>query len=106
MSGGAIVREARRRAGISQQELARRLRTQQPVVARWETGRRAPDFNTVTAALEACGFELGISLTPLDASDDLAIAKGLSLTPAERLRRNEGLLRAEAWAQDARRTGG
>ena len=106
MNGGSIVREARRRAGITQLELARRLGTRQPVVTRWETGRRAPDFDTVTAALAACGFELGISLTPLDTSDDLAIAKALSLTPAERLQRNEELLHTEAWAQQARRAGG
>ena len=105
MRGGAIIREARRRAGISQQELARRMGTRQPVVARWETGRRAPDYDLVSAAVRACGFELGLSLTPLDSSDDLAIAKTLSLTPAERLQKNQELLDTETWARGARKAG-
>lgn len=103
MKGGALIREARRRAGLSQQELARRLGTKQPVVARWETGKRSPDFDLVTRVVRACDLELTVAIRTLDKSDDLAIAKALARTPAQRLRQNQELLQTEAWARTARR---
>lgn len=103
MKGGAVIREARRRAGLSQEELARRLDTKQPVIARWETGKRAPDFDTVVRAVRSCDLELAISIKKLDTSDDLAIAKALAISPAQRLRKNQELLQTEAWARTARR---
>ena len=103
MKGGALIREARRRASLSQEQLAQRLGTKQPVVARWETGKRAPDFDTVVRAVRACDLDLAVAISKLDASDDPAIAKALALSPAQRLRRNQELLRTEAWARTARR---
>lgn len=105
MSGGAIVRRARRRAGISQAELARRLGTRQPVVARWESGARAPAFDTVAAAVAACGLELTIGLAEPDPGEDALLLEWLELTPAERLRRNEQMLATEEWARRARPAG-
>jgi transcriptional regulator with XRE-family HTH domain len=85
MLGGRLIREARRRAGLSQAELADRLRTSQSVVARWETGRRAPTLETVVETVQACGFELGFTLTPADAHDRVLIRRCLGQTPADRL---------------------
>ena len=88
MRGGELIREARRRAGISQRELAERLRTTQSVVARWESGGTAPSFETVVRAVRACGFELDVHLLPLDEGfeHDWSLAdENLSLTPEERL---------------------
>ena len=58
----SILREARRRAGISQRELARRAGTSQPAVARIEAGRQSPGHDTLTRLVEACGLQLHYEL--------------------------------------------
>lgn len=88
MRGGELIKEARRRAGLSQRELAVRLHTTQSVVARWEAGATAPSFETVVRAVRACGFELDVHLLPLDEGfehDWSMASQNLSLTPEERL---------------------
>jgi len=82
-----LIREARRRAGISQRELAHRLGTQQPVISRWESGRTSPGHETVERAVRACGFELEIALIPVDDHDLVLIKRELKLLPHERLSR-------------------
>lgn len=85
MKGGTIIREARRRAGRTQAELARRLGTSQSVVARWESGRVSPSLETLTRVVRACGLELAISLRPAD-DHDLGLAlENRRLTPEQRL---------------------
>ena len=42
MSSGALIREARQRAGLSQTELARRAAVAQSVISAYETDRREP----------------------------------------------------------------
>src|SRR5215472_12088286 len=49
----AIV-QARRAAGLTQTELARRSRTSQPAVNRYETGRVRPRPATLIRLLESC----------------------------------------------------
>ncbi len=85
MTGGQLIREARKRALLTQAELATRLDSHQSVVARWETGRTSPDFDTVRTAVRAAGFDLGISLHPSDEHDLALIRRELSLLPHERL---------------------
>lgn len=83
-----MIREARRRAGLTQRQLAERLRTKQSVIARWEADRTAPTFDTVGRALRACGFLLDVHLLPRDQDfyHDWSMAKqNLALTPAQRL---------------------
>jgi transcriptional regulator with XRE-family HTH domain len=67
--GGELVREGRRRAGISQQELADRAGTTQSAMARLESGRTAPSLETVERLLRLCGFQLIVELAPYDDSD-------------------------------------
>ena len=87
MLGGHLIREARRRAGLSQHELAERIGTTQSVVTRWETGRRHPTFETVVKAVRACGLELTFRLGPPDPDHELFIRENRRLSPAERLAR-------------------
>jgi len=51
----AIVR---RKAGLTQAELARRARTSQAMVARYETGAASPTVRTLARLLRAAGHEL------------------------------------------------
>ena len=59
-----MLKSVRRRAGLSQAELARRAGTSQPVVSAYEHGRRDPSFTTLARLIEAGGEQLRISAAP------------------------------------------
>jgi hypothetical protein len=61
-TSGALLREARSRAGISQAELAARLGVAQSVISVYESGRRQPALATLTALIQATGFDLDLRL--------------------------------------------
>ena len=54
--------EARTRAGLTQHELAERMRTTQPVIARLESGRQMPTTKTLERFAEATGSKVEIRL--------------------------------------------
>lgn len=63
MSGstaGAVLREARRRADLSQVELARRAGTTQSVVSAYESGTRQPSLPTLSRLVAATGWDLDV----------------------------------------------
>lgn len=57
----SAVIDVRNRAGLTQQELARKMGTTQPVVARLESGRTRPSMRTLERLAEATGSRLRIS---------------------------------------------
>lgn len=59
---GALVREARRRAGLSQEELGRRAGVTQSVVSAYESGARQPSLPTLERLVRAAGCELDITV--------------------------------------------
>lgn len=59
---GQVIREARRRSGLSQAELARRARVSQSVISAYESGRREPGLSMLTKLVEASGHTLSIDL--------------------------------------------
>ena len=63
--GGAVM-DVRNRAGLTQEELARRMGTTQPVVARLESGRTRPSMRTLERLAKATGSRLLISFAPLE----------------------------------------
>ena len=87
MRGGELIKEARKRAGLSQRELAELLTTTQAVIARWETGRRSPSFERVVEAVRACGLELAVRIVNPDDQHSLLVQESLRMTPTERLDR-------------------
>ena len=60
--------EARARAGLSQEEVARRMHTKQTVVARLESGRTMPSTRTLQRFAMATGTKLKISFDPKHAA--------------------------------------
>ena len=56
--------EARGRAGLTQEELARRMKTKQTVIARLESGRIKPSTRTLERIARATGHRLRISFEP------------------------------------------
>jgi transcriptional regulator with XRE-family HTH domain len=60
----SAVIDVRNRAGLTQQELARKMGTTQPVVARLESGRSRPSMRTLERLADATGSRLLISFAP------------------------------------------
>lgn len=93
MRGGQLIREARRRAGLSQAALAARAGTAQSGIARWESGRTAPSLDDVRRLVRLCGFDLEVSIVPPDDTDAAQSERLLALTPTERVERHQRLAR-------------
>ena len=69
MIGGELVSEARKRARLTQAELAERAGTTQSAIARLESGRTSPSLEQVERLMRLCGFQLIVELAPYDDSD-------------------------------------
>ncbi len=54
MRSAELIRDARTRAGLSQAELAKRARTSQPAIARYEAAAATPSLATLERILRAC----------------------------------------------------
>lgn len=85
MRAAPLLRYARRRAGLSQRQLAARTGVAQPTIAQIERARTAPRFDTLSRLLEACEFRLALSRHREQDVDRSSIRTLLDLTPAERL---------------------
>jgi uncharacterized protein len=84
VAAGAVIRDARRRAGLSQAELARRAKVSQPVISAYEGGRREPGLAMLSKLVEATGHRLRVDLVA-----GPRLPRGLPDTPVgRRLRRN------------------
>lgn len=60
--------EARVQAGLTQAELAKRMKTTESVVARMEGGHVRPSTRTLERFAQATGTRLKISFEPIEAS--------------------------------------
>jgi transcriptional regulator with XRE-family HTH domain len=88
MSPAILLCTARRDAGLTQAELARRLGTTQSAIARMERPGANPTVAWLDRALAAAGrrLELGAERPPTAPEVDATqIAERLALTPAERV---------------------
>jgi uncharacterized protein len=61
-TAGALLRQARTGAGLSQTELAARAGVTQSVISAYESGHRQPALGTLAALIEAAGYELVIDV--------------------------------------------
>jgi uncharacterized protein len=86
MDPGQLIREARKRHGLSQQSLARRAGTRQSAVSRLERGEVSPTVETLNLMLNAMGERLEIGGAPLERDYDPLHRKAQAeRTPEERL---------------------
>jgi transcriptional regulator with XRE-family HTH domain len=92
--GARLIREARLRAGLTQQELADHSGRERSVIARWEQGAVSPSFDNLLAVIEACGFELPLELVPRgDRGGVERLRRNARMAPERRVQR---LLRSRA----------
>ena len=85
MSIASIVREARRRAGLSQAALAELAGVPKSTVGRIESGARTPSVDLVDRLVRAAGLELTVALSEPDPGTDSLFERSLRRTPAQRL---------------------
>ena len=89
-----MIRQARMRAGLSQGDLSQRSGKDRAQIARWERDAVTPSLETLRELLQACGFDLDLSLVPYHGRDtrlEARLGKTLERTPQERL---QAMLRA------------
>ncbi len=63
-SGGQLIARARREAGLTGTELARRAHTSRPTLAAYEHGTKSPTLATAQRLLAAAGYRLDIAPLP------------------------------------------
>jgi transcriptional regulator with XRE-family HTH domain len=87
MSPGGLLREARKRHGVSQKRLAIRAGTTQSAISRIERDRVSPTFETLRALLALLDEELAIASERRDSGIDLSLnEESLRRSLSERLR--------------------
>jgi transcriptional regulator with XRE-family HTH domain len=82
---GRMLRDARRRAKLTQRELAAKSGIPQATIARIERGRADPRVNTLDRLLAACEFGLEVMPRLGIGIDRTQIQALLRLSPSERL---------------------
>lgn len=87
MWSAVLIREARLRAGLTQQELADRSGRERSVIARWEQGAVAPSLEALLEVIQACGFDLPLELAARDDSANERLQKNARLSPERRVQR-------------------
>jgi len=77
------VRAMREQAGLTQAELAKRIGSSQPSVARIEKGLgyRTPQWETLNKIARALGRQMKLSFVEADAEEPLVEVDGLPLSP-------------------------
>jgi predicted transcriptional regulator len=91
MEPSTLIRQARRAAGLTQAELAKRARMKQPEIARLESNGANPRLSTLKRVVAATGHSLQLDLDESSGLDETLIAGSLRETPTERLHAHQAL---------------
>jgi transcriptional regulator with XRE-family HTH domain len=85
-SAGTLLREARRRHGLTQAQLAARARTSQAAISRIERGLVSPSVAMLARLLDLMGEELSLDAHPVDYGHDRTLlCENLERTVTERI---------------------
>jgi transcriptional regulator with XRE-family HTH domain len=77
MGIGYLLLKARASAGLTQEQLAERIGTSQPTVARWEGGKQLPSLRSLIRIAEATGFQLTLGLRGSARSEQETLTIGI-----------------------------
>ena len=92
-----LLRDARRRHGVTQTQLAARAQTSQAAISRIERGIVSPTLDTAARLFDLLGEDLQLRSEPIDYGHDRTLLReNLRLTPEERIRKQA------AWANRVR----
>ncbi|MFT3971220.1 MAG: helix-turn-helix transcriptional regulator [Micropruina sp.] len=92
--GAQLIREGRRRRGMTQAQLAALAGTTQSAIARLESGRTAPSLDDVVRYLRLMDLDLDLMLVERDDSDWSLAVPLLDLTPEQRLAHHDDVVRS------------
>jgi transcriptional regulator with XRE-family HTH domain len=101
--GNDLVREARKRSGLTQSDLAALAGTTQSAIARLESGRPNVSLNDVVRLVRLCGLDLEVAIVPHDSSDRAQADRLASLTGPQRIQRHARVARQLRGLRNARR---
>lgn len=88
MTAGQLLRDARKRHGLTQRQLAIRARTSQAAISRIERDVVSPSVATLAELLWLMNEELAFDARPLDWGFDVTLNQSmLAVSPDERVRR-------------------
>jgi transcriptional regulator with XRE-family HTH domain len=104
MTTGEFLRDARRRHGLTQEQLAARARTSQAAISRIERGLVSPTTETLATLLDLMGEELAPDAHPIDYGHDRTmIRQNLHHSPQQRIERQASWSRGMRELQRASR---
>lgn len=92
MDVGAVLREARVSAGLTQAEVARLASVTRHALSRWETSTRPVRSDVADRILAACGADVRMQLVARQADLDAALSQLASLSVQDRVGTLRGLL--------------
>ena len=82
----ALLVDARRRAGLTQEEVARRAGVARPSISQYENGKKDPSVTNLNRLIQACGMELHLRAEHLSEADRAQAFRDAAVGPAEALR--------------------
>jgi transcriptional regulator with XRE-family HTH domain len=86
MEAATLLRQVRRRHGLTQRQLAARARTSQAAISRIERGLVSPSIETLARLLDLMGEDLRLDAEPIDYGHDRTLFRqNLERTPDERI---------------------
>jgi len=86
MNAAQLVREGRKRHGLTQEQLAARASTSQAAISRIERGLVSPTVETLARLLDLMHEELVLDAREVDYGHDRSLyERTLSMTPSERI---------------------
>jgi transcriptional regulator with XRE-family HTH domain len=86
VTAGELLREVRRRHGLTQRQLAARARTSQAAISRIERDLVSPSVEMLASLLDLMGEALELGAAPIDYGHDRSLLReNLARTVGERL---------------------
>jgi transcriptional regulator with XRE-family HTH domain len=102
MTAGELLRDARRRHGLTQRQLAVRARTSQAAISRIERGVVSPSVATLHELLWLMNEELVLGADPVNWGHDATLNEArLAVSPEIRIRRQASWSRGMRRIRDA-----
>ena len=84
MTAGELLRDVRRRHGLTQKQLAARARTSQAAISRIERDQVSPSVDTLTTLVDLMGERLDLVPEPIDYGHDVYMIRSNRAHPPER----------------------
>jgi predicted transcriptional regulator len=102
MTAGELLRDARRRHGLTQRQLAMRARTSQAAISRIERGVVSPTVDTLGELLWLMNERLELGSEPVNWGHDVTLNEAnLAVPPETRIRRQASWSRGMRRIRDA-----